>query len=111
MARHGVSLLLLVVLTACSGASSGPPTHSSVAPTVSAETVHLDGHILFTGASSYQDLQAIFTADANGQHERRLTDFGQYCCVLRLSPDHTRILVMTGADPQPTPVTGGTINI
>jgi len=110
MARRGVPLLLLVVLTACSGVSSGPAAHSSVAPKVSTETVHLDGHILFT-RTFYPDLQAIFTADANGQHEQRLTDPGQYCCVLRLSPNHQRIMVMTGADPQPTPVTGGTINI
>ncbi len=110
MARRGVPLLLLVVLTACSGVSSGPAAHSSVAPTVSAETVHLDGHILFTRVA-YPDVQAIFTADADGQHERRLTGPGQYCCVLRLSPDHNRILVMTGEDPPPTPVTGGTINI
>jgi Tol biopolymer transport system component len=109
MARRVVPLLLLVALTACSGVSSGPTAHSSVAPTVSAETVHLDGHILFT-RTSYPDLQAIFTADADGQHEQRLTDPGQYG-LTRLSPDHQRILVMTGADPQPTPVTGGTINI
>src|SRR6266571_9468854 len=111
MVRRVVPLLLLVALTACSGASSGPTAHSSVAPTVSGETVHLDGHILFTRTASYRDIQAIFTADADGQNERRLTDLGQYCCVLRLSPDHNRILVMTGADPQPTPVTGGTITI
>src|SRR5258708_21275016 len=109
MARPVVPLLLLfAVLPACSGASSGPAANSSVPPT--AETVHLDGHILFTRVA-YPDVQAIFTADADGQHDRRLTGPGQSCCVLRLSPDHNRILVMTGEDPPPTPVTGGTINI
>src|SRR5258706_9318001 len=111
MARPVVPLLLLVAaLTSCSGGSSDPTAHSSVPPTVSAKTVHLDGQILFTRVS-YPDVQAIFTADADGQHERRLTGPGQYCCVLRLSPDHNRILVMTGEDPPPTPVTGGTIKI
>jgi WD40-like Beta Propeller Repeat len=111
VARPVVPMLLLVAaLAACSGASSGPVAGSSVVPTVSADTIRLGGNILFTRTTG-TDLQAIFTSDADGQHERRLTDPGQYCCLLRLSPDHNRILVMTGADPQPTPVTGGTINI
>jgi Tol biopolymer transport system component len=119
MARSAVPLLLAVAcLTACGGASSGPSGGAPGGPTVTARTAlalpraALEGHILFT--KTYPgDVQAVFTANADGQHERRLTDPGQVCCGLRLSPDHTRILVMpgSGAGPQPNPVTGGTISL
>jgi Tol biopolymer transport system component len=116
MRRLAASLLLVAALTACSGPSSSSGAGSSEGSTATTATadeasrIGLAGHILFTRTSG-DDLQTIFTADADGQHERQLTEPGQYCCVLKVSPRHDKILVMTGADPQPTPVTGGTLNL
>jgi hypothetical protein len=92
-----------VVATASPSATASPTT-----PTASAAVA--TGQILFT--RTYQgDQQAIFAADADGSNEQRLTAPGDYCCLLRVSPDRTRILVMPGQDPLPTPVTGGTLAI
>ncbi len=67
----------------------------------------LRGHLLFTRTHG-NDVQTIFLATQNG--ERRLTRPGAYCCLVRISPDHQRILVMPGGN-IPPPVTGGTINL
>lgn len=65
------------------------------------------GHLLFTRTQG-NDVQTIFLATPSGV--RRLTRPGSYCCLLRISPDHKKILVMPGGD-IPPPVTGGTINL
>jgi Tol biopolymer transport system component len=65
------------------------------------------GDIVYTKAGGAFGDETIFTANADGSDERRLTDPGQYCCP-RISPDGTRILVMTDDQPD-TPITGGTI--
>jgi Tol biopolymer transport system component len=50
-------------------------------------------------------------ANADGSDQRQLTEPGRYCCMLRMSPDDTRILVMPGEDRQAPPLAGGTLNI
>jgi hypothetical protein len=75
MRRLAAPLLLLVVaLTACSGPSSSSDAGSSGGSTATTTTadeasrIGLAGHILFTRTSG-NDIQTIFTADANGQHQ------------------------------------------
>jgi Tol biopolymer transport system component len=63
---------------------------------------------LFFTRTTEGDAQAIYAASGNS--ERRVTAPGDFCCVLRVSPNHRRILVMPGGD-IPPPVTGGTINL
>jgi Tol biopolymer transport system component len=75
--------------------------------TASNPAARLTGHLLFTRTQG-NDVQTIFLA--SGSEERRLTEPGSYCCLLRISPDHTKILVMPGGD-IPPPLTGGTINL
>ena len=56
--------------------------------------------------TSQGDVHTYFTANADGTDERQLTDTGAYCCLNRLSPDRSHVLVMPGGDIAP-PVTGG----
>lgn len=67
----------------------------------------LPGTLLFTNSQRH-DVQTIFLA--TGSRVRRLTRPGAYCCLVRISPDHGRVLVMPGGNIAP-PVTGGTINL
>ncbi|MEO7664335.1 MAG: hypothetical protein ABIV26_04360 [Candidatus Limnocylindrales bacterium] len=39
-----------------------------------------------------------YLANADGSDQRRLADPKTYCCLVRISPDHTRILTMPGTD-------------
>jgi Tol biopolymer transport system component len=95
-------------LASCTGGGTNkkvgvPAQGSSGSPS----KVSVQGHLLFTRTTG-EDLQTIFMA--SGHSESRLTDPGSYCCLLRISPDHRRMLVMPGGD-IPPPVTGGTINL
>ena len=118
------SVVLVALVTGCgtstpSIGSSGPSASVVVAaspstqpnpPTPVVSESAASGQILFT--RTYDgDQQAIFGADADGSNEHRLSAPGEYCCLLRVSPDQARILVMPGQDPLPTPVTGGTLAI
>lgn len=67
----------------------------------------LRGHLLFTRTHA-NDVQTLFLATRT--RVKRVTRPGAYCCLLRISPDHKKILVMPGGDIRP-PVTGGTINL
>jgi hypothetical protein len=64
------------------------------------------GHLEYW-RTEYPDVQTFFTWSSDG--ERRLTDPSTYCCLMRVSPDHQRILTMPVEDL--SPVTGGTIGI
>jgi len=92
---------LLTLAASCSSSEYDPvtPAPSPVA-----------GQILFT-RSGQDETQAIFTANADGTGERQLTEPGEYCCMLRISPDRSSILVMSGQNPLPTPITGGVLSI
>lgn len=96
MRRVGVvGLVALVSLAGGSGVSTAT------------DLPGLKGHLLFTHTQGH-DTQAIFLASSSGV--TRLTAPGSYCCLLRLSPDHKKLLVMPGGD-IPPPVTGGTISL
>ena len=82
---------------------------TAVLPSARAEAGSATGNVLFTRTTG-QDVQAIFSSHPNGQGERQLTQPGQYCCLLRVSPDHRRILVMPAGD-IPPPLTGGTLRL
>jgi len=100
---------VLCSLTACSGASSEPASspHDSSSGVALAR---LSGRILFERVTGMDD-QALYLADPDGSHVRRITDPAQYCCA-RISPDHHRFTVMPGGNgPQPTVVRGGTIHV
>jgi hypothetical protein len=84
-----------------------PSATSSATEQSAAATATLQGHLLFTRTTS-PDRQALYVLFAG--HERRVTEPGDYCCVVRISPNHRRILVVPGGD-IPPPVTGGTINL
>lgn len=124
--RAIATTVVLVALVAGCGTSTesvGPSGQASMAIVVATPSIHASpstpalpsiraasGQILFTRTYA-GDQQAIFAADADGSNEHRLSAPGEYCCLLRVSPDRTRILVMPGQDPLPTPVTGGTLGI
>jgi len=82
---------------------------SSPEKTTTAEPTSTDGQIVFL-RSDQGDTQTIYVAEADGSDERQLTGPGEYCCLLRLSPDHERLLVMPGGAP-PLPITGGVLSV
>lgn len=106
-------LLAAIVLAGCSGAtatgsaSTATPVVSASASASVSDVLHPQGRILFLRTSG-NDQHAYFTANADGTGEEQVSGPGEYCCVDRISPDRSRILVMPGGTP-PSPVTGGTI--
>jgi Tol biopolymer transport system component len=56
------------------------------------------------------DIHSLYVANADGTDERQLTQPGEMCCVNRVSPDRSEILVMPGGKP-PSPVTGGVLSM
>src|SRR5690348_10289229 len=98
MRRAGGTFVVVVVLSLVGGSAVSKADYQAAG---------LSGHLLFTRTQG-QDVQAIFLL--SGARERRLTAPGSYCCVLRISPDHRKLLVMPGGDIAP-PVTGGTLSL
>jgi len=84
-------------------------SYSSPEKTTTAEPTSTDGQIVFL-RSDRGDTQTIYVAEADGSDERQLTGPGEYCCLLRLSPDHERLLVMPGGAP-PLPTQGGVLSV
>ena len=78
--------------------SSGLPT-----VTASAEPLDLEGRILI-------ELDGLYSANANGTDRQLVYEPGEYCCINRISPDRTRILVMPGSD-ETGAVRGGTLSL
>jgi len=78
--------------------------------TSSPAAVNLPGRIFFTRAGGQYGDETIFSANADGSQERQLTKPDAYCCQ-RVSPDGTRLLVMTEDQPTTGPITGGTIGV
>jgi hypothetical protein len=96
------ALLVLVSMAACtSGGGSSPSAKGSSnatpssGPRSSSSAIALgtlDGKLLFTRAGgNFQD-ETIFTAAADGTHERRITQPGASCCP-RWTSDGSRILM------------------
>ena len=105
------ALVGLLALVGVAGAvatadATTPGANGKIASSLAASSP-LPGTLLFTH-SQRNDVQTIFVA--KGSRVRRLTRPGAYCCLVRISPDHRRVLVMPGGNIAP-PVTGGTINL
>jgi Tol biopolymer transport system component len=108
----GTAMLGLVACTSVGNgemSAAGSPAEATSSAAASTQS-QLEGQILFTRATGRHDAQTDFIANADGSDERQLTEGGEYCCLLRISPDHSGILVMPGED-LPPPVTGGVLSI
>ena len=77
--------LVVLALSACGGGQGNSGSDSS-AP----RAKNLDGEILFARKGGKYKDETIYTAKANGAHERRISDFGGQCCP-RLSPGGTKV--------------------
>lgn len=108
MKRSVMAIALLLVGCAASPAATSSPSGTavpshSITGSASAAGIAVEGHILL-GRGTY------YIANADGSGEQQLSDPGTYCCLARISPDHTRILTMPGTD-QTGAVRGGTLTI
>ena len=107
-----VTILLAVGLVGCAASpTAGAPTptgenSSPVPPTSAVATLPaaLEGRILLGNRDTF------YLANADGSAVEQLADPRQYCCLARISPDHSRILTMPGTD-QTGAVTGGTLTL
>jgi Tol biopolymer transport system component len=80
--------LFALALSACGGAGG---QNNSGSDSSEPRATNLDGEILFTRERGKYEDETVFTAEASGTHERRISDFGGQCCP-RFSPDRTKIL-------------------
>ena len=90
----------LLSLASCTSSSESPEADPLPGP---------EGTIVFVRLVGQGDLQSIYTANPDGSGEQQLTAPGDYCCILRISPDRSSLLVMPGGAP-PTPITGGVLS-
>jgi Tol biopolymer transport system component len=67
------------------------------------------GQIVYV-KSGLDDTQTYFIANPDGSGERQLTQPGDYCCLARISPDRSQLLVMPGGALSP-PITGGLLSV
>jgi hypothetical protein len=106
MPRVGAALMVTTLAAACATSSSPSGTAqppSSTSSTASAEGIPLDGHIIL-GRDTF------YVGNADGSSFQELSDPSTYCCIARISPDHTRILSMPGTD-ETGAVRGGTLTL
>ena len=101
-------LWLAVVLAGCAASPVATSPASTATPgatvgTASAQPISLEGHILLTDGGLY-------VANADGSERQLVYAEGAYCCINRLSPDETRVLVMPGDDFTGA-VRGGTLTL
>src|SRR6266851_1612137 len=108
MTQRTAILLMFVLafsLSGCAGSAGAPsatgsptstssPGPASPSPTIAIGT--LQGKILFTRAGRNFGDETVFTADAAGMHEQRITGFGATCCP-RWSSDGAHILIAASA--------------
>lgn len=74
------------------GAPSGTSHSRSTSSSHGIDVASLQGKILFTRAGDQYGDATVYTANANGTDQRRITGFGKQCCV-RWSPDGSQILM------------------
>ena len=114
--------LVFLAMSACGSVGQEDGGSDSPAP----RATNLDGEILFTREKGKYEDETVFTAAANGTHERRISDFGGQCCP-RFSPDRTKILWSSltpdgerittaivradGSHPQTIPIHDPTLNL
>ena len=98
-----VTLMLVLALALTSGGcGSKGSTSGSSAP----RAPDLHGKILFIREGGEYSEVTVFTAAANGTHERRLSDFGESP---RFSPDGTEVM-MAGPAPEDQRITAGIVH-
>ena len=105
-----IAVLLAIVATSCttSGAPASSPTEATQ-PTPTIAVGSLSGKILFARAGGRYGDETVFTADADGTNQRRVTPLGAelpdagQCCP-RWAPDGTQIsIVVPGPDGRVAP--------
>ena len=94
LATGVLAALAVLALNACGGGAQENKSPDSSEP----RATNLQGEILFTRQGGKYEDETVFTAEANGAREHRVSDFGGQCCP-RLSPDRTRILWSSLAPP------------
>jgi Tol biopolymer transport system component len=94
LATGVLAALVALALSACGGGGQENESADSSVP----RATNLHGEILFTRQGGKYKDETVFTAEANGAREHRVSDFGGQCCP-RLSPDGTRILWSSLAPP------------
>ena len=114
----------LVVAACTSGSSTGSGPVAQSSPTIA--PADLQGKILFTRAGGKYGDETIYTANADGTKEQRITDFGATCCprwttdgthilIAELAPDHKRITTgiinPNGSLDHKVPLPQGTLNL
>ncbi|HYT80924.1 MAG TPA: hypothetical protein VEQ37_17040 [Actinomycetota bacterium] len=100
--RSIVTLALL--LGGCTAASTGTSPSPRSPVTTATIAIHLAGHIILGANKVYN------VANADGTAVKPLHEPGQYCCLARISPDHTRIITMPGTD-ETGGLRGGTLTL
>jgi Tol biopolymer transport system component len=117
-----LAALVVLALSACGGGGQENNSPDSSAP----RATNLHGKILFTRQGGKYGNETVFTAEANGTHERRISGFGKTCCP-RFSPDGTKvssaatapdgerittaIVHADGSHPQKIPIRHPTLNL
>ena len=95
LATGVLAALVALALSACGGAGG---LENSSSDSSEPRATNLHGEILFTRQGGKYEDETVFTAAANGAHERRISDFGTQCCP-RFSPDRTKVLWSSLAPP------------
>lgn len=103
--RWSLVSILVLIATACTsgravpsavahppGATASSPS-AAATPGIAIATLH--GSILFTRAGGRFGDETVFTANADGTGQRRITGFGTQCCP-RWSPDGSHISISAG---------------
>ena len=99
--RPGVHVIVCALAIAAAACSAGSASGVDPSPSVSAVAAgssegipirSLEGKILFARAGGRFGDETVFTMNADGTHEQRITDFGVTCCP-RWSPDGEHILL------------------
>jgi hypothetical protein len=80
-------VLVALTLSACTGGGQENKSPGSSEP----RATNLHGKILFPRERGKYEDETVFTAAADGTHERLISDFGGQCCP-RFSPHRTKIL-------------------
>jgi hypothetical protein len=108
-----------------SASSSSSKSTSSPAPSPTIATSKLRGKILFTRAGGKYGDETVYSANADGSLEQRITPFGKQCCprwfqdgthilISALAPDGritTRIIKPDGSNVRRIPLPKGTLNL
>jgi Tol biopolymer transport system component len=122
LATGVLAALVALALSACTGGGQENKSPDSSEP----RATNLTGKILFTRQGGKYGNETVFTAEANGAHERRISGFGKTCCP-RFSPDGTKvswaatapdgerittaIVRADGTHPQTIPIRDPTLNL